>query len=214
MQKHYQYLLFDWDGCLAQTLQIHLKAYQETFAEYGVQPTVEEITQKVFGDWNGPAHIGIQDVAGFTEKYLARVNQTYVQAPLYPHVFSTIQALSQNGKSLALVSSSTNRLSLPALEHHNITSFFKVILTAEDVTEHKPAPEIIDKALQRLGGNKAEAVIIGDSKSDLGAAQNAGIDAILFYPDDHTIFYNREKLLDYKPKAVIQAHRELLELLG
>ncbi len=192
MMKKYTFILFDWDGCLAQTLQIHLKAYKDTFAEYGIFPSDFEVTKKVFGDWNGPAHLGVKDVKTFTDKYLARVHKSFIDAPLYPHALSMVQTLSQSGKKLALVTTSTVQLIAPAIERVGMDQFFSVVLTAEDVTHHKPDAEIVNKALEKLDGKGEEAVIIGDSKSDLGAAQNVGIDSVLFYPPDHELFYPLE----------------------
>ena len=170
MAKKYQYLLFDWDGCLAQTLQIHLNAYKETFSDYHIFPTDLDVTQQVFGDWNGPLKLGVtdNDLSAFTQKYLDRVDQNYASAPLYPYAFSTIKSLSEAGKDLALITATTIRLVQPALEKTGVTDFFRIILTSEDVEKHKPDPEIVEKAIQKLDGNKDQAIIIGDSKSDLG----------------------------------------------
>lgn len=52
--KTYTYILLDWDGCLAKTLDLWLEVYQQTFAEYNIFPEDKAIIQQVFGDWNGP----------------------------------------------------------------------------------------------------------------------------------------------------------------
>lgn len=211
--KKYRYLLYDWDGCLAKTLQIHLDAYKQTFAEFNIFPSDFEITQKVFGDWNGPAKFGIDDIPTFTNAYLARVVQKFATAPLYPHAKDAIVHFSKT-KKIALITTSTITLVKPALEHHGISSFFTSVLTAEDVKRHKPNPEIIELALQKLDGNKQETVIIGDSKSDLGAAQATGIDSVLFYPADHALFYNKQQLIhQYNPTFVIEDHQNLVDIL-
>jgi beta-phosphoglucomutase-like phosphatase (HAD superfamily) len=51
--KNYNYILLDWDGCLAKTLDIWLQAYKDTFAEYGVYPDEKYITHEVFVNWDG-----------------------------------------------------------------------------------------------------------------------------------------------------------------
>jgi len=216
MSKNYQYLLFDWDGTLAQTLQTHLKALKDTFSEYEIFPTDFEVTKKVFGDWSGPLKLGVNqaDLDVFISKYLKRVNKEVIKAPLYPGVKEMIKNLSEQGKSLALVTTSATQLVEPALEITGMKELFPVILAAEDVTNHKPAAEIIEKALLQLGGTKEEAIIIGDSKSDLGAALNAGIDSVFFSPSEHDVFYSKEHLVkEYSPTFVINNHLELLNLI-
>lgn len=213
--KNYQYYLFDWDGCLAQTLKVWLDSYKEVFAEYGLQPSESDITSKVFGDWNGPLKVGLPQnkLDGYTQKLLQLVNSRLVHVELYPHVLEVIQELHNRGKKLAILSTSKRESIEPALKRYDLERYFEVILTAENVTNHKPDPEIIDKALHLLAGHKDQAVIIGDSKSDLGAAQNATIDSILFYPASHTLFYELDKLKDYHPTHVISDFKELLDVL-
>ena len=75
--KHYNYILFDWDGCLAKTLDIWLEAYKQIFSEYGIYPEDNFITQQIFGDWNGPSKVGIKDVESYTKKLLTKENEKY-----------------------------------------------------------------------------------------------------------------------------------------
>lgn len=197
---------------MAKTLQVHLKAYRETFAEYNFFPEDIIITTQVFGDWNGPAKLGVPNPQEFTKKYLQRLDESFVDAPLYPNVIPTLETLSKS-KKLALITSSTIRLIRPAIQQQKVEKYFPIVLAAEDVITHKPDPEIIEKSLFLLGGNKEEAIIVGDSKSDLGAAVNAGIDSVLFFPDDHTLFYQKKNLMKYSPTHVIIDHKELLKIL-
>lgn len=215
--KTYSHLLFDWDGCLAQTLQIHMTAYQQTFAEYQLYPSDEDVARKVFGDWEGALNVGLQrgDLDPFVTTYLDRVNQHFSDAELYPGAFEVVEHFSHTDKKLVLVTSSTGKHVYPALQKKSMQSLFDQVLVAEDVTHHKPNREIIDKALSLTSGSTDHAIIIGDSKSDLGAARNAGIDSVLFFPPEHTLFYDKEKLIaEYQPTFVIERLVELREVLS
>jgi len=72
--KTYNTILFDWDGCLAKTLNIWLAAYKTVFAEYGLKPDTETIMHTVFEDWNGSKKLGITDIDTYTEKLMNIVN--------------------------------------------------------------------------------------------------------------------------------------------
>ena len=72
--KKYKLYLYDWDGCLAKTLNIWLDAYKKLFSEYGIQISEQTITTKVFGDWEGPKKVGIQDNEKFTKELLNLVS--------------------------------------------------------------------------------------------------------------------------------------------
>lgn len=211
--KQYKFILLDWDGCLAKTLDIHLQSYEKTFAEYGIYPEDREITQKVFGDWNGPKKLGITDIDTYTKKYLNRVNKAYPTVGLYEDVFETLTVLKNMEKKLALITTSLKSTVQPALANNNLTNMFDVFLGSEDVIKHKPDPEIIFKALDLLNGEKNQAIIIGDSKSDLGAASNAGIDSLLFFPEYNKAFYDLKVLKTYNPTYVVTDFKEVLKII-
>ncbi len=210
---NYQYILFDFDGCLARTLDIWLNAYKETFAEENLYPSDREITTQVFGDWNGPKKFGAKDNDQYTEKLLNRVNSNYPNAQLYANSVEILKYVKSLNKKMALITSSQLAMIDKALINNKIKNFFDTILTAEDVTKHKPDPEIILKALERLGGRKEQTLVIGDSKSDLGAAKNAGVDSVLFYPKSHQLFYELEYLKSFDPKYIIGNLTELKKII-
>lgn len=212
--KHYNLVLLDWDGCLAKTLDIWLDAYRQIFAEYNLYPADDVITQQIFGDWNSPSKFGITNIDEYTQKLLARVNENYPKVQLYDNVFSVIESLKNKGKKLALITTSKKSTIQMALENNKLANSFDLILTAEDVTKHKPDPEIVNKAIGILGGSKDETVVVGDSKSDLGAAQNASIDSILFYPKHNESYYDLNVLKSYKPTYIVDDFNKVLGIVA
>lgn len=211
--KRYAYVLFDWDGCLAKTLDIWLAAYKEVFAQYNLYPEDKTITQYVFGDWDGPKKLGIDNIEEYNKKLLVALNKKYPTLELYDHAMDILRELKKRTKVLALITSSKKQSVLPVLEERQLTPFFQSILTAEDVVKHKPDPEVIFKTLKALNADKAHAVLIGDSKSDVEGAHNAGIDSILFYPKHNELFYDKQTLLAHKPTHVIDDLNRLLEII-
>ena len=76
-----------------------------------------------------------------------------------------------------------------------------------------PHPAPLEKALDELNGNKAEAVMIGDSDKDIGAANNAGINSILFYPEAHEKFYDINDLQALKPTHTVADFRDIIDIV-
>lgn len=211
--KRYAYVLFDWDGCLAKTLDIWLAAYKEVFAQYHIYPEDKTITQQVFGDWEGPKKLGIDNIEEYNKKLLVALNKKYSTLELYDHALDVLQELKKRTKVLALITSSKKQTVLPVLDDRQLTSFFQSILTAEDVTKHKPDPEVIFKTMRALNADKARTLLVGDSKSDVEGAKNAGIDCVLFYPKHNELFYDKETLLTHKPTHVIDDLSRLLKII-
>lgn len=211
--KTYENILFDWDGCLAQTLPLWLEAYKAVFAEYDIYPKDKEITEKVFGDWQGPGKFGVKDIDEFVKKLVSRVDQGYPDVELYDHAQEVLETLKGRGKKLALLTTSIRATLEPALKNTGVKKYFEVVLTGDDVRRHKPDPEMIDKALIQLGGSRETSIIIGDSKDDLGAANKAKIDSILFYPKNHELFYDLENLRSFNPTYIINDLSEMMNIL-
>jgi len=211
--KQYQYILLDWDGNLAQTLQLWFNAIRIVLDEEGFQPSDEEIAES-FGKIDDYfAHLGIKDPRGVFE----RVNQLAIKelpgVELYPNALEVLAYLKDISKKTALITTSPRANIEHLLDRYDMHRLFDVIVTGNDVTKHKPDPESLLVALEVFGGNPAEALMIGDSDKDLGAAQNAGIDSILFYPPEHTKFYNLQKLKQLNPTYVVEDFREIMTIV-
>lgn len=214
MKKSYDFVLFDWDGCLAKTLDLILNVYRQLFIEFGLPRSDKELIS-IWGDWRGPLKLGISetDLPGWIAKYKVALKEKSPSVELYKSAKETLHVLKDQGKLLALLSSSEKSSIEPALDQHDVHKYFDIFLYADDVVHHKPDPEIIVKALELLRGNKEKAIIIGDSKSDLGAAKNAGIDSLLYYPKHNQKFYTRESLMKFEPTYVVDDFNKIFEIV-
>lgn len=85
----------------------------------------------------------------------------------------TLAWLRERGKT-ALV---TNRdATIPVvLDHFDLTSFFDAVVGVHDAARPKPAPDMLEVCLARLGVAPAQAVYVGDSPGDHAAACGAGV---------------------------------------
>ena len=210
----YQYCLFDYDGCLGDTLAPWLNAVKITAAEYGL--VLDEIQIKEqFGTLSSVRNHGLDEklAPSYAAKVKERARSAVFAAGLYEGAYELIHHLHSEGKDLAIISSNALELN-KILAKNGIHSFFKAVICGTDVKKKKPHPEGIEKALGLLRCmDKRQAVMIGDSEHDLGAARNAGIDSILFYPEN-SFLCRLEELAAYRPKHVVRSHAELERVLN
>jgi pyrophosphatase PpaX len=209
---NYEYYLFDWDGCLAKTLEIWLNAYRQALKEYGAKPSDQEIAYH-FGDWEAPRYFGIDDVQGCVKKVVELANQNLREVELYPGAKELLEELAQT-KKIALLSSSERQVLEWGLKHNGLTYLFDVVISGDEVENHKPHPEVIEKGLAALNATKELSVMIGDSRKDLEASSNAGIDSVLVYPESHKLFYDLDQLKLYKPIRLVHSFEELKDLIS
>jgi beta-phosphoglucomutase-like phosphatase (HAD superfamily) len=112
-------------------------------------PTDKEIASQ-FGNWNGPAAFGVKNVDEYTEKLLESVQPRLRTVNLYPGAREFLEALKKQDSKIALVSSSKRDDLDAAIKHNDLGHIFDVVLSADDVSEHKPNPEVVYKALDVL----------------------------------------------------------------
>jgi pyrophosphatase PpaX len=162
---------------------------------------------KKFTEW------GVTDIEATIQEMDAIAKQKMPEVDLYPDALEVLEALDHSGKKLALITSSLHENVAHVLERFNMMHYFDVIVANEDTERHKPHAEPLEKALELLGGTKGRAVMIGDSDKDLGAALNAHVDSILFYPPEHKKFYNLDELKTFKPTYIVEDFRKVLNLV-
>lgn len=213
-KKKYNYILLDWDGNLARTLDVWMMGYQKLFPQYNLFPSEEEIVDKVFGRGdNGPRNLGIRDSAEFYERLMSIIEPKLEMVDLYDEVPETLIKIKESGRKLGVLTSSEKRYVLKAIEKNGLSGVFDSVITGDEVQERKPHPESIFKMIEALGGKYSEALIVGDSDKDVLAGQNAKIDSVLFLPEENKRFYKEIDLLELGPDYIIRKFGSLLEIL-
>jgi pyrophosphatase PpaX len=91
-----------------------------------------------------------------------------------------------------------------------ILKFFDIVVTGDDVKQHKPSGEGIKKILEILNLSPDEAILIGDATSDVKAGREANVKVISALWDSLT----KEKVLEMKPDIIVHSIDELKEVLN
>jgi len=210
----YTTILFDWDGCLANTLPTWLQACAETFRELGVENvSKQDIVEQVFG-WHGESlRFGIRSEP-YWQSVRSKMSPSYADIELHDGVLEVLRRLHRKGKQMVVISSAVRTLLSTAIERQGVDRFIHFYLGAEDVEMQKPHPQGVELALRRLCRNRKDAVMVGDSKHDLEMGNNAGIATVLHYPPANTDFYTLESLIKYNPSYIIHAFEELECVVG
>lgn len=187
-------ILFDWDGTLAQTLEVWLQTFKEAYAKVSVHPSDKDISSR-FGKWDAYIELGVEskDVDVYNQ-HLETVYEKLEKVQLYPGAKDVLDKLKTDGYKLGLVSTSTSKMITSALSNNKLEQLFDVIITADDTQKHKPDPTPLFLAVERLGSKIENTVFVGDSDKDTGAAHNASVPLLLFTPPQHNLFYDLDFL--------------------
>jgi HAD superfamily hydrolase (TIGR01662 family) len=212
--KTYKYVLLDWDGNLAKTTQIWVETVDRILKKRGIELEHKDIIagfsdfEKKLSEW------GIKDPEVAYQETTKLAKELMPEAELYPDALEVLENLHSSGKKLALVSTGRRNNIDHLLKKYNLNKFFTAVIGYEDVKNHKPHSEPIEKAIKLLGGTKEESIMVGDSEADIGAANNAGVDSVLFFPKEHETFYDFEFLKGHNPTYIIQDMRKLENIVN
>ena len=95
-----------------------------------------------------------------------------------PGMESVLATLQAQGRRLGIVTAKRHRTVQLAFEHLPLAHYFDAIVAGDDTRRHKPNPDPVLLALERLAATPDEAVYVGDSPYDMQAAKAAGVHAI------------------------------------
>ncbi len=178
-------VIFDLDGVLADTEPLHAEAWALVLQAEGVA-----LSHEWFDAWIGipdrllaehlaaSGRIAIEPDVLLTrkrERFRERVTATIRPAP---DLLEALARVAAQGLSMAVATSSHRLDAHHTLHHAGLADRFAAVITAEDVTEPKPAPEAFVRAAAALGMLPAACAVIEDSPSGVRAAHTAGCQVV------------------------------------
>ena len=179
-------VIFDVDGTLVDSNNLHVEAWREAFRCYGKEVTFEDVHGQMGkgGDQLMPVFCTDEELERFGEELERRRVELFKSDYLprvrpFPRVRELFERVKADGLQLALASSAKEE----ELEKHKkslrVEDLLEAATSADDAERSKPHPDIFQAALAGLEGvSPAEALVVGDTPYDVQAAAKAGIRAV------------------------------------
>ena len=179
-------ILWDMDGTLIDSEDLHWTSWRETLAKEGIVLTRAEFLIQ-FGQRNevglhrwlgaGATPERVRKIADAKEQRYRELIRTRGVSPL-PGVVQWVHRLHQEGW-LQAVASSAPRVNINAvLEALNATKVFQGIISGNDVRCGKPDPEVYLKAAASVGVPPERCIVVEDAAAGVEGARRAGIRSI------------------------------------
>lgn len=206
-QKHefsqVEALLFDLDGTLIHSLDLHIEAFRAILGQMGksvsredLEPlmglTPQDIIQKFTPELS---HKQIWQAAIEKEEHLSTIIR---DVHVFPHVVDLLTQLDQNGIQRVVISSTHHRLVVLLLEAAGIMNFIDEIVSGDEIKNGKPHPEPFLLGMKKANASVSTTIAIGDSVHDQISSEGASIPflSLLTGKTDKTAFQqNKAKLI-------------------
>jgi HAD superfamily hydrolase (TIGR01549 family) len=179
-------VIFDVDGTIVDSVDLHAKAWQEAFAKFGKKISVSQIRRQIGkgADQLLPVFLSQQELNEFgkdLDDYRRDVfKKEYL--PLvkgFPKVRELLQRIRRDRKRIALASSATAEELEIYKQVTKVTDLIESETSSQDADKSKPHPDIFEAALRQLPGITLDQVIvIGDTPYDAEAAAKANLQTI------------------------------------
>ena len=182
IDKKYRLYVFDLDGTVVDTREDIALAFADTLAEAGYpRPDLSQVTAAI----GGGAKKALQRLTGLegeeSEPLLAKFLVKYGEccadhAAPYEGVRELLERLTAQGSVLALVTMKVKEPTHKILSALGLEVFDEVI-AYEDAQRRKPDPETLFALMEKFGVKPEDALMVGDTVTDMRYAAAAGVDA-------------------------------------
>jgi HAD superfamily hydrolase (TIGR01509 family) len=178
-------VIFDLDGTLVDSNELHVASWERAFRHFGKRFSLEQLRRQIGkgSDQYLPEFLSEAEIKKFgkeldeyrskmfTKEYLPKVKP-------FPKVRELFQRIKDDGKSIALATSSKKSESKLYKKLLHIEDLVDVETNAGDAKRTKPCPDVFEIALRKVGSSPNESIAVGDTPFDIEAARKCGLGTI------------------------------------
>lgn len=213
MKQKFDTILFDLDGTLVNTYELIIRSFLHTFEKYApnrftredcipfIGPTLKESFDSVLPE-------KADEMIDYYREFNIKFHDDWVEE--FEGVHETVKKLYENGYKLAVVTTKQKETAYQGLKATNLHTYFSVIIGSDEVEKHKPDPEPLYMALERLDSHPDQSIMVGDSYHDILGAKNAGVTSV----GVSWTIKGKDFLKQYEPDFLIDHMTELLKITG
>jgi phosphoglycolate phosphatase len=208
-------IVFDLDGTLIDTAPDLIDTLNVVFAREGLPQVAYDTARNLIGG-GAMAMITRGIEAGGHIVAAAKVEQMFKdfiahysahiadRSQPFPGLTEALDTLAARGYRFAVCTNKLERLSVLLLEQLKLADRFAAICGQDTFGMQKPDPEILRRTIAAAGGNLEQAVMIGDSATDIETARAAGLPVIAV-----DFGYSESPVADFGPDRIISHFGQL-----
>lgn len=209
--------ILDMDGTIVETAYDNARIANQVLAHLGREPLPDDLVASYFGDGipmlmtrclGDPAD---PDLDTAVSLFLSMYEADPVESSrVYPGVLDTLLSIQTQGGRVGICTQTPEAIAKKVLDLLGFATVVDCVVGPESVTHRKPHPEPVLTVLARLSCDAAEAVFVGDMKTDMMAATGAGVATIAATYGYGTL----EDLRAQNPRFEASTFADVLTLVG
>ena len=204
--------IFDIDGTLASTNELIYASFNHVADKYLHRTFTNEEIRSLFGptedvilkDWMNEQYE--QARKDYFEFY---TNQHKELANVFPGIVEALKLIKSENLPIGIYTGKGKDSSEITLKQIGVFDLFDIVVTGDDVENHKPSPEGINKFLSQFSLNPQRVLMIGDAIFDVDAAKSAGVKSALVLWDS----YAQQKYSNVEADFIFQTVDQFLNFL-
>ena len=181
--NNYNTYIFDFDYTLADSSRGIVYCFNQVLEKHGFNDISDEMIKRTIGmtlQNSFKVLTGENDsdkISIYVKEYVKTADGCMTDnTVLFPETAEVLETLKENGVKLGIVSTKYRYRIKEVLDREFEGELIDVIVGGEDVTTHKPSPEGLVLAIEKLNSKPDNCLYIGDSTIDAETAQVAGVD--------------------------------------
>jgi len=206
-------IIFDLDGTLIDTFDTQLKSWREAFEKVGSALDTDKFASnfgKSYKDFTfsidpSLTNLDINEVIKTNKKLMQERSNEY---SLFPESKKILETLNEKRITCMVASSNPRRVSESLLKQFQIDHLFGKVVGPDDVKNGKPAPDMLNLALDHHKIHPSNSMMVGDTAHDILAGKNASTKTALIIRREE-----QQNSVSSDPDYVINNLEELLRFL-
>ena len=182
---HIRGVILDVDGTLVNSNDAHAHSWVEAMAEQGYQVPFDTVRPLIGmgGDKVLPETIGVDKDSPTGKKISQRRGEIFKEQYLssvrpFPHAQDLLNHMREHGLKLAIASSAKPDELKSLLSIVGAADLIQDKSSEKDASNSKPAPDIMEATLRKIGLPANEVLMLGDTAYDIESGKNAGVGTI------------------------------------
>lgn len=207
MKSRFKGIIFDVDGTLTFTNQLIFDSFNHITQKYLGKSYSDHEIIALFGPTEDVIlkEMCEDEYENARKDYYAYYKNNHDIARLYNGIKELIVDINNSGILLSIFTGKGRTSALITLDELGLTDYFDMIVSGDDVENHKPSPEGILKFLNKHNLNPKDVLMIGDAPSDIIAANQCGVEIASVVWDS----YAEEEVRKLNSKTIFHSVDEL-----